>query len=161
MQIAKDKVVLINYTLKNGAGEVIDSSDGGEPLAYLHGAENIIPGLENALEGKITGDSLSVTIAPEQAYGVFDESKVQAVPKDMFEDAGEVVIGAQYHAAGPDGGYITITVTEVSDDTVTVDANHPLAGETLNFDVTIMEIRDASAEELEHGHVHGAGGHHH
>lgn len=161
MQITKDKVVLINYTLKNNAGDVIDSSEGSDPLAYLHGAENIIPGLEKALEGKVAGDSLSVTISPEEAYGTFDESKVQSVPKEMFEDAGEVVVGAQYHAAGPDGGYITITVTEVTDDTVTVDANHPLAGETLNFEVAIVEIRDASEEELEHGHVHGAGGHHH
>jgi len=161
MQIAKDKVVLINYTLKNNAGEVIDSSEGSDPLAYLHGAENIIPGLENALAGKVAGDSLSVTIEPEEAYGVMDESKIQSVPKEMFEDAGEVLVGAQYHAAGPDGGHVTITVTEVSDDTVTVDANHPLAGEILNFDVTIMEIRDASPEELEHGHVHGPEGHQH
>ena len=161
MQIAKDKVVLINYILKNDTGEVIDSSEGSDPLAYLHGAENIIPGLENALEGKAAGDTLSVTIAAEEAYGLFDESKVQEVPKEMFEDAGEVIVGAQYHAAGPDGGHITITVTEVTDDTVTVDANHPLAGENLSFDVTIVEIRDASPEELEHGHVHGAGGHQH
>lgn len=161
MQIAKDMVVLINYTLKNDAGEVIDSSEGSDPLAYLHGAENIIPGLEKALEGKATGDSLSVTIPPEEAYGHFDEGKVQSVPKDMFDDAGEVAVGAQYHAAGPDGGYITITVTEIGDDTVTVDANHPLAGENLSFDVEVIEIRDASAEELEHGHVHGPGGHHH
>jgi len=161
MQISKDKVVLINYTLKNDAGEIIDSSEGSDPLAYLHGAENIIPGLENALEGKTAGESLSVTIVPEEAYGNRDDSKIQSVPKEMFEDAGEVVVGAQYHAAGPDGGYITITVTEVTDDTVTVDANHPLAGEQLSFDVTIMEIRDASAEELEHGHVHGPDGHAH
>jgi len=161
MQITKDKVVLINYTLKNNAGEVIDSSEGSDPLAYLHGAENIIPGLENALEGKTTGDAISVTIPAEEGYGTIDESKVQTVPKDMFEDAGEVVVGAQYHAAGPDGGYVTITVTAIGDDTVTIDANHPLAGEVLNFDVTIMEVRDASEEELEHGHVHGEGGHHH
>lgn len=161
MQIAKDKVVLINYILKNDDGEVIDSSEGSDPLAYLHGAENIIPGLENALLGKVTGDALSVTIPAEEAYGLMDESKIQTVPKDMFEDAGEVLVGSQYHAAGPDGGHITITVTEISDDTVTIDANHPLAGENLSFDVTVMEIRDPSPEELEHGHVHGAGGHQH
>lgn len=161
MQIAKDKVVLINYTLKNDAGEVIDSSEGSDPLAYLHGAENIIPGLEKALEGKGTGDSLSVTVPPADAYGEFDEGKIQEVPKEMFEEAGEVSVGAQYHAADPDGGYITITVTEVTDDTVKIDANHPLAGENLSFDVTVMEIREASAEELEHGHVHGPGGHEH
>lgn len=161
MQIAKDKVVLINYTLKNDAGEIIDSSEGGDPLAYLHGAENIIPGLEKALEGKAAGESLSVTVPPEEAYGVFDEGKIQSVPKEMFDDAGEVVVGAQYHAAAPDGGYITITVTEVGDDTVTVDANHPLAGENLSFDITVVDIRDASPEELEHGHVHGPDGHNH
>lgn len=160
MQITKDKVVLINYTLKNDSGEIIDSSEGGDPMAYLHGAENIIPGLENALEGKAAGDSLSVTVPSEEAYGNIDESKVQTVPKDMFDDAGEVLVGTQYHAAGPDGGHITITVKKISDDGVTVDANHPLAGENLSFDVTIMEIRDATEEELEHGHVHGPDGHH-
>lgn len=161
MQIAKDKVVLINYTLKNDTGEVIDSSEGGDPMAYLHGAENIIPGLEKALEGKTTGDSLSVTVPPEDAYGNIDEDKVQTVPKEMFDDAGDVLVGTQYHAAGPDGGNITITVKEISENSVTIDANHPLAGESLSFDVTIMEVRDATAEELEHGHVHGPGGHHH
>ncbi len=161
MQITKDKVVLLNYTLKNDAGEIIDSSEGTDPLAYLHGAENIIPGLENALDGKTTGESLSVSIPAEEGYGAFDEKKIQSVPKDMFDDAGEVVVGAQYHAAGPDGGHITITVKEIGDDTITIDANHPLAGEGLNFDVTIVEIRDASKEELEHGHVHGPEGHDH
>lgn len=161
MQIAKDKVVLIDYTLKNDAGETIDSSEGGDPLAYLHGAENIIPGLENALEGKTAGETLSVTIPAEEGYGALDESKIQSVPKDMFDDAGEIAVGAQFHAAGPDGGHITITVKEVGEDTVTVDANHPLAGENLSFDVTITEVRDASTEELEHGHVHGPGGHQH
>ncbi len=161
MQITKNKVVLLNYTLKSDEGEIIDSSEGTDPLAYLHGAENIIPGLENALDGKTTGDSLSVSIPAEEGYGNFDENKIQIVPRDMFDDAGEVEVGVQYHAAGPDGGYVTITVKEIGDDTITIDANHPLAGEGLNFDVTVMEIRDASEEELEHGHVHGPEGHDH
>ena len=161
MQISKHKVVSINYTLKDDEGQIIDTSEGGEPLAYLHGAENIIPGLENALTGKSSGDSLSVSIPPGEAYGEHDESKIQAVPRELFDDAGEVVVGAQYHAANPDGGDITITVVEVNDDQVVVDANHPLAGANLNFDVTVLEVRDASEEEITHGHVHGPGGHHH
>ena len=161
MQISKHKIVVIDYTLKDDSGQVIDTSEGGEPLAYLHGADNIIQGLENALDGKAIGDSISVSIPPAEAYGEHDETKIQAVPRELFDDAGEVVIGAQYHAANPDGGDITITVTEVTDEHVIVDANHPLAGANLNFDVTIVEVRDASEEEIAHGHVHGPGGHHH
>ena len=161
MQISKHKVVSINYTLKDDDGQIIDSSEGGEPLAYLHGAENIIPGLENALTGKTMGDSLSVSIPPAEAYGERDENKIQAVPRELFDDAGEIAVGAQYHAANPDGGHITITVVEVGDDEIVVDANHPLAGASLNFDVTVIEVRDASEEEIAHGQVHGAGGHHH
>ncbi|MDH5407908.1 MAG: peptidylprolyl isomerase [Gammaproteobacteria bacterium] len=161
MQIGKNTVVTIDYTLKDDEGQIIDTSEGAEPLAYLHGAENIIPGLENALEGKAAGDSLSVSVKPEEAYGVHDESKVQSVSKEMFEGIDEINVGAQYHAADPDGNNITITVVEVTDDNVVIDGNHPLAGMNLNFDVTVVDIRDASEEELSHGHVHGPGGHHH
>ncbi len=160
MKIAHEKVVSIHYTLTNSEGTVLDSSSGGDPLAYLHGFGNIIPGLENALEGKATGDKLSVTVEPEQGYGARDERLVQAVPRSAFKGVEELAPGMQFQAQGPQGNRLVV-VTQVADNEVTVDANHPLAGQTLHFDVEISEIRDATAEELEHGHVHGPGGHHH
>jgi FKBP-type peptidyl-prolyl cis-trans isomerase SlyD len=126
----------------------------------LHGANNIIPGLESELDGKSIGEKISVRVPPEQAYGVRDESKQQAVPRDMFGDE-EIKVGDQYHAAGPDGRHITVTVVGVAGNDVTVDANHPLAGYHLNFDVKVVDVRDATQEEIHHGHVHGPGGHHH
>jgi FKBP-type peptidyl-prolyl cis-trans isomerase SlyD len=160
MKIAHEKVVSIHYTLTNKEGTVLDSSSGSDPLAYLHGFGNIIPGLENALEGKATGDKLSVTVEPEQGYGARDERLVQAVPRSAFKGVEELSPGMQFQAQGPQGTRLVV-VTQVADDEVTVDANHPLAGQTLHFDVEVSEVRDATAEELEHGHVHGPGGHHH
>ena len=161
MQIAENTVVTIDYTLKNDEGNVIDSSEGKEGLAYLHGAQNIIPGLENALVGKSVGDSLQVTIPPEEGYGARDDNKIQSVPKEMFDGAGDIAVGMDYYAQGPNGETLTITVVEITDEHVVVDGNHPLAGTNLHFDVSVTDIREASAEELEHGHVHGPGGHHH
>jgi FKBP-type peptidyl-prolyl cis-trans isomerase SlyD len=160
MNVADKHVVTINYTLKDNDDNILDQSDDGS-FCYLHGASNIIPGLENALTGKTTGDELSVVIPPEEGYGLRDEAKSQEVPRDMFPPEHEPEAGMQFHAQGPDGQAVMVTVIKVENDTVTVDGNHPLAGVTLNFDVTITDIRDASAEELEHGHVHGPGGHHH
>jgi FKBP-type peptidyl-prolyl cis-trans isomerase SlyD len=160
MKIAHEKVVSIHYTLTNKEGTVLDSSSGSDPLAYLHGFGTIIPGLENALEGKATGDKLSVTVEPEQGYGARDERLVQAVPRSAFKGVEELSPGMQFQAQGPQGTRLVV-VTQVADDEVTVDANHPLAGQTLHFDVEVSEVRDATAEELEHGHVHGPGGHHH
>lgn len=160
MLIENNKVVTINYVLKDSDGNILDSSDDAS-FAYLHGAMNIIPGLEEALSGKSTGDDLSVTISPEDAYGVRDDARVQKVPKNMFEGGGEIEVGTQFHAQGPNGETLVVTIAEVMEDEVVVDANHPLAGKELNFDVTVIEVRDASTEELEHGHVHGPGGHHH
>ena len=160
MKIAHEKVVSIHFTLTNKEGTVLDSSSGSDPLAYLHGFGNIIPGLENALEGKATGDKLSVTVEPEQGYGARDERLVQAVPRSAFKGVEELSPGMQFQAQGPQGTRLVV-VTQVADDEVTVDANHPLAGQTLHFDVEVSEVRDATAEELEHGHVHGPGGHHH
>jgi FKBP-type peptidyl-prolyl cis-trans isomerase SlyD len=154
MKIAKDSVVSIHYTLKDSAGAVLDSSSGAEPLAYLHGNGNLVPGLEAALEGKAQGAKLEVTVAPAEGYGPRDEKLVQKVPKRMFE--GGVDIGMRFHA-GPS----VVTVTHIQGDMVTVDANHPLAGQDLHFSVEVMDVRAASEEELEHGHVHGPGGHHH
>lgn len=160
MQIAADKVVVIHYTLKNDAGEVLDSSSGGDPLSYIQGNGSIIPGLEEALEGKTTGDKLQVAIAAEKAYGAHDPQLIQQVPKRAFQGVGNVQAGMRF-TAQTEHGPRQVVVTRVVGDMVTVDGNHPLAGQNLNFDVEIAEVRDASEEELSHGHVHGPGGHHH
>jgi len=160
MQISNNCVVSIAYTLKDDNDTIIDQSTDGS-FCYLHGASNIIPGLEDALTGKRKGDELSVTVPPEQGYGVRDAARVQDVPREMFPAEQEIQPGMQFHAQGPDGQMIVVMVARVEDDTITVDGSPPLAGEQLNFQVTIMDVRDATAEEIEHGHVHGPGGHHH
>jgi FKBP-type peptidyl-prolyl cis-trans isomerase SlyD len=160
MQVGKDKVVSIDYTLTNNTGQVLDSSQGREPLAYLHGNRNIIPGLEAALEGKNVGDKVNAVIAPKDAYGEKDQNLVQPVPRKMFPQTQPIQVGQQFQAQSEHGTRV-VTVVGVDDENVTIDANHPLAGETLNFDVTVREVRDASPEEIAHGHVHGAGGHQH
>jgi len=161
MLITRNKVVRIDYTLSADDQQIIDSSEGGEPLSYLHGGGNIIPGLEAALEGKRAGESLSVRIAAAEAYGERDDDLVQSVPREMFEDSDAIQVGMQFQSGDPDGNTRVVTVVGTDADSVTVDGNHPLAGVPLNFAVTIVEVRDASSEELAHGHVHGPGGHHH
>jgi FKBP-type peptidyl-prolyl cis-trans isomerase SlyD len=160
MQVSAKKVVFIHYTLTSGDGEVIDSSEGHAPLAYIHGAGNIISGLESALLGKSVGDAFKVSIPPEEAYGLRDENLVQAVPRRAFQGVDEIEPGMQFHAESPNGGQL-VTVVDVQGDTIILDGNHPMSGLTLNFDVQVTEIREATAEELAHGHVHGPGGHHH
>jgi len=160
MLVARDTVVTIHYTLTNDAGEVLDSSTDGEPLAYIHGGGSIIVGLEEALEGKTTGDHIVVAIPAGKAYGEHDDSLVQQVPRRAFQSGGDVKAGMRF-TAQTEQGPRQVVVTRVVGDMVTVDGNHPLAGQALNFDVRITEIRAASAEELAHGHVHGAGGHDH
>jgi FKBP-type peptidyl-prolyl cis-trans isomerase SlyD len=160
MNVAANSVVSIHYTLKNDAGDVLDRSESGSPLAYLHGRGNLIPGLERELEGKQSGDKLQVTVPPAQAYGEYDKSLIQRVPRSAVRGVDDLQAGMQLHARA-EGGIRTVTVTEVDDDSVTLDGNHPLAGQTLHFDVEIAEIRQATEEELAHGHVHGPGGHHH
>ncbi len=160
MEVSKHKVVSIDYTLTGDGGQVIDSSKGREPLAYLQGAGNIIPGLESALEGKTSGDQIKVAIPPEKGYGVHDARMVQPVPRSAFGDAAKIEPGMQFQA-NTQAGPRLVTVVAVKGDEVTIDANHPLAGKTLNFDVNIVEVREATAEELSHGHVHGPGGHQH
>lgn len=154
MQIAKDSVVSIHYTLTDDAGAVLDSSDGNEPLVYLHDNGNLVPGLEAELTGKAKGAKFEVKVAPKDGYGEFDAQLVHQVPKRQFD--GDVEVGQRFHA-GPS----VVTVTKILGDMVTVDGNHPLAGKTLHFKVEVMDVRAATEEELEHGHVHGAGGHHH
>lgn len=157
MEITKNKVVAIDYTLKNDEGELIDTSEGEEPLAYLHGVGGIIPGLERELEGKQVGDQLQIKVAPADAYGERDESLEQEVGIDQFEDSENLALGMQFQVES-DEGPVVVTVVEIDDDVVTIDANHPMAGLNLNFDVTVREVRDATSDELSHGHVHGAGG---
>ncbi|MBV0932257.1 FKBP-type peptidyl-prolyl cis-trans isomerase [Marinobacterium weihaiense] len=160
MQIAEKSVVSIHYTLTNAEGNVLDSSNGQEPLAYLHGAGNIIPGLENALAGKAVGDSLQVTVEPEEGYGPVRDELVQDVDRSAFAGIDDVQPGMQFMAQTP-WGEQPVTVVKVEGDNITLDGNHPLAGQTLTFDVEVVEIREASDEEVEHGHVHGEGGHQH
>lgn len=156
MRIAKDSVVRIHYTLTNDAGEVIDSSRDHEPLTYLQGHGNLIPGLESALEGKEAGYEDDVSVQPEHGYGKRDASLVQDVPASAFQGVPRVEVGMQFRA-----GQRQVTVTKVAGDTVTVDGNHPLADQVLHFAVEVIEVRQATAEEISHGHVHGPGGHHH
>lgn len=160
MNVTKDKVVSIDYTLTGDTGQVLDSSNGRAPLAYLHGAGNIIPGLEQALEGRNQGDQLNVSVPPEQAYGSRDEKLIQAIPRTAFQGAPELKPGMQFQA-NTNMGPRVLTIVEVRPNEVMVDANHPLAGQTLTFDVKVVDVRDATTEELSHGHPHGAGGHQH
>ena len=158
MTIADKSVVGIQYTLKNDSGEELDGSSEGEPLVYLHGCGNIIPGLEDALLGKNIDDKLNVTIEPEKAYGEKKEEMMGKVPLSAFEGMGELKEGMRFDAEGADGHRQMVVIEEVGEEEVTINGNHPLAGETLHFDVTVDSIRQATAEELEHGHVHAPGG---
>ncbi len=161
MTIAQHKVVTIHYKVSDSdSDEVIDSSENGEPMTYLHGARNIIPGLEQALEGKSIGDELEVTVEPADAYGEHSDDRVQQVPIEAFQEMEKIEPGMAV-TAQTDQGQINLVVTEVNETTVTVDANHPLAGKKLKFEVKIEAVRDAREEEMAHGHVHGPGGHDH
>ena len=160
MEIAANRVVIIHYTLKDDSGAVLDSSAGGEPLAYIQGHGNIVPGLEKGLEGKQDGDTLSVAVSPAEGYGVRDENLVQRVAKRALRGSGDIRKGMQFQARTDDGMRL-FTVTAIAGDMVTLDGNHPLADQTLHFDVEVLSVREATSEELQHGHVHGVGGHHH
>jgi FKBP-type peptidyl-prolyl cis-trans isomerase SlyD len=160
MQIEKNKVVSIDYTLKNDDGKILDTSEGREPLNFIHGIGHLIPGLEEALEGKIKDDKLNVSIPPEKGYGLRSEEMIHTVDKSNFEKDAQIEVGMQFQAQMEQGVQL-LTVVKVEDDKVTLDGNHPLADQTLHFDVDVKEVREATAEELEHGHVHGPGGHKH
>ena len=161
MNITKNHVVSIHYSLKDSQGTLLDSSEGKTPLTYIQGLGHIIPGLENALEGKGKGEKLQVTIPPEQAYGERNDQMTQSVPKTEFQDADKITPGMQFQVNTEDGGTLVVTVLEVRDSEVVLDGNHPLAGVTLHFNVEVVNIRQATEEELSHGHVHGEGGVHH
>ncbi len=161
MQIANNSVVSIEYTLRDDEGNLLDTSEGREALSYLHGAGNIILGLENALSGKKTGEELSVKISPDEGYGQRNEQLTQVVSRDIFESVENIEVGMQFQGETPDKQPMIITITDIEGENITIDGNHPLAGVNLNFDIKVVDVRDATAEEIEHGHVHGAGGHDH
>ncbi|WP_257450055.1 FKBP-type peptidyl-prolyl cis-trans isomerase [Archangium lipolyticum] len=160
MEIAKDSVVSIEYRLHLGDGKTIDESDEGDPLVYLHGHEQIVPGLEKALAGKKVGDSLKVQVTPEEGYGEYDPDGVEEVPREDFPPDMELEAGGIVSATDDEGDDVDFLVKEVRPNTVVVDFNHPLAGKTLHFEVTVREVRKATEEELEHGHAHGPGDEH-
>ena len=160
MKITQNVIATIDYTLTDNDGTVIDQSTDGN-FAYLHNGHNIIPGLEAALLEKEAGDQLNVTVEPAQAYGEKDLAAIQQIPREMFPPEADIQPGMQFQGESPEGQTSVVTVTAIDGETVVVDGNHPLAGLTLNFDVTVVDVREASAEELEHGHVHGPGGHEH
>ena len=161
MKIASNKVVTLHYTLKDDKGVLIESSAGSEPLAYIHGVGNLIPGLEIAIEGKQAGDKVSVVVKPDDGYGERDEELVEEVDKADFDNGEELTLGKEFQYDDEDGNVYQVRIIKISDSKITVDGNHPLAGRTLAFDVEVLEVRDATKDELSHGHVHGAHGHHH
>jgi FKBP-type peptidyl-prolyl cis-trans isomerase SlyD len=160
MKIQAQSVASFHYTLTDDEGETIDSSEGQEPLSYLHGANNIVPGLEKALLGKTIGDKFKVSVIPEEGYGEYDENLTQRLERSMFGGIDEIEVGMEFQAQ-TEHGHQVVTVTHVEGDDVVIDGNHPLAGQHLHFAIEVTDVRDASAEELAHGHVHGPGGHHH
>jgi FKBP-type peptidyl-prolyl cis-trans isomerase SlyD len=157
MTITKDKVATFDYTLTSDEGEILDTSTGFEPLAYIHGHQNIIPGLERELEGKNSGDKFSCAVKPEDGYGVWSEDSVFTVGKAQFEEPDKITEGMQFEIETAQG-HQPVSICKIEGDTVTIDANHPLAGKTLHFEVAVVDVRDATAEEIEHGHLHSEGG---
>jgi FKBP-type peptidyl-prolyl cis-trans isomerase SlyD len=154
MTIKANSVVSIDYTLKNDDGQVIDSSSGGDPLKYLHGHSNIVPGLESALAGKAAGESVKVSVPPAEGYGEHDPERVFDVARDRLPEDLDPQVGTMLGMQTPEGHTLPLTITKVTTESVTVDANHQLAGQTLHFEVEVREVRDATAEEVSHGHVH-------
>jgi len=155
--ISNGKVVGFSYTLKSSSGETLDRSE--EPLLYIHGMNNIIPGLESALEGLAVGAQKNVKVEAAQAYGTYDDALVQTVSKDAFPPDANIEVGMSFESSEDEG--MVFYVKDVTTDSVTMDGNHPLAGQDLHFDVKIDSIREATKDEISHGHVHGPGGHHH
>ncbi|GAA5191581.1 peptidylprolyl isomerase [Ferrimonas gelatinilytica] len=159
MIIDAKTVVTLHYRLRNAKGELLEESFGAEPMQYLHGAQNMIPGLEKQLTGKQVGESFSADVEAEEAYGAIEPGLIQEVPLSAFEGVDDIAPGMRFMAE-TEAGPRPVTVTEVKEDAVVVDGNHPMAGQSLHFDIEVMEIREATEEELAHGHVHAAGGCH-
>jgi FKBP-type peptidyl-prolyl cis-trans isomerase SlyD len=160
VQIGPETVATFHYTLRDASGVELETSRQGDPAAYLHGANNIIRGLETAMAGRTGGDTFSVTVSPEDGYGLRNPDRVQRVPIKHLAYKGKLRAGAVVQLSTNEG-MRSVTVTKAGRHTADVDTNHPLAGQTLVFDIELVDVRAASAEEVAHGHVHGAGGHHH
>ncbi|OZG71182.1 peptidylprolyl isomerase [Hahella sp. CCB-MM4] len=160
MSITKDKVVQFNYILKDTSGEQLETTYDDEPVTYLHGHDNVLAGLEEALEGKNAGDKFDVTLPPEKAYGVPAEDSIKRISKKYLKHAGRYKVGDTVPVKSDNGVHL-VTVKKVGHSMVDIDTNHPFAGKTLTFELEVLDVRDAEPEEIEHGHVHGPGGHHH
>ena len=161
MQVADRCVVTLAYTLRNAGGAVLDQAGAHEPFVYLHGRASIVPGLEQALAGRSAGERCNVTLAPGAGYGERDEGLVQVVERGQFDTRTPLEVGMQFHTRDRQGQVQMVTITAIAGDDITIDANHPLAGETLHFEVEVLGVREATLEELAHGHAHGPGAHHH
>ncbi len=161
MKIANGCVVAMEYTLKTEDGSLIDTSEGDEPMWYLHGSGQIVPGLETALTGRAVGDKLEAVVKPEDGYGPRQDDRVLTVPRSKLPDSPEPEVGMQLEAQGRRGEQVVLWVTDINGDEVTLDGNHPLAGQTLHFEVEVKQVREATADEKRHGHAHGPDGHHH
>ncbi len=160
MKIDNDKVVVLNLILKDDKDQVLEATDNEHPLAYIHGSGEMVPGIEKALSLQETGYKTNKTIGPDEGYGDRKEEWVQTAPLENFDEPDRVKVGVEFQAK-TDNGIRIATVTQIEDKTVTIDMNHPYAGKTLSFEAEVLEVREATKEELEHGHVHGLGGHHH
>ena len=160
MNIKEKCVVSMHYKLSDDSGQLLDASQ-DQPLSYIHGTNSLIPGLEKQLMGKKAGDQVTASVPPEEGYGPVMPQLVQKLPLSTFEGVDKIEVGMEFEASNDNKEKMIVRVEAVDDKEVTINGNHPLAGKTLNFDVNIVEVREASEEELSHGHVHGAGGHHH
>ena len=156
MPIGNNKVVTLNFTLKDQHGNVLDSTEGEQPFSFLSGHQNILPKLESEIDNMLIGSKRTVTINAVDAYGEYNNDIVQIVGKDEFPPEFLLEVGMQYIASAPDGTKMPFTITEIREEDVTIDFNHPLAGKDLSFEVELLNVRDATAEEISHGHVHGA-----
>jgi FKBP-type peptidyl-prolyl cis-trans isomerase SlyD len=161
MSLEANKVVTFNYTLKDDKGEVLDSTAKGGPFSFLTGNNQVLSGLEEALDGMLIGSRKNVKLSAANAYGEYDEKAVQKVKRELFPEEAELEIGMTYYAHSPEGKHLQFIITEIENDDITVNFNHPLAGKDLEFDVDLLDVRNATPEEIAHGHVHGPGGHHH
>lgn len=161
MPIAQNKIVTFNYTLKDDTGNVLDSTDGSTPFSFLSGNGQILPKLENAMDGMLVGSKKNVKISAPDAYGTYNENAVQQVDRTNFPENADLQPGMQFVANSPEGNQMPFIISEVQENNIKIDFNHPLAGKNLEFDVELIDIRDATAEEIAHGHAHGAGGHNH
>ncbi|MDA3809324.1 MAG: peptidylprolyl isomerase [Spirochaetaceae bacterium] len=159
LKIQDNLVVTINYKLTDDEGIVLDSSEGDEPMAYIHGTDSLVPGLEKAMYDKSIGDSLKVRVESADGYGEILPDLVQEMDRKDFKDMEPIEVGMEFHSQDENGEILQIEIKKIENDKVTIDANHPFAGMNLNFEIDIVDIREASEEELDHGHVHD--GHHH